>query len=133
MNLYTVHTKKHHKTNIDNTVLVKEGFCWPALFFGFLWFLYNKMWIEAAIVFAINVLLTLVQLQGYGHLETYELIKLGIALLLAANFNDLLRNNLTRNKYKLQDVVSGSNTENAEVKYLTNMLHRNTFVSGHNF
>ena len=31
-------------------MVVKVGFSWPAIIFGPLWFLFNKMWLTAAIV-----------------------------------------------------------------------------------
>ncbi len=31
--------------DLDRTVLIKDGFCWPALFFGLPWLLVRRMWL----------------------------------------------------------------------------------------
>lgn len=55
MRIYTV-LERRGKPSTDpdrDVVLVKEGFCWPALLFGPLWALIHRMWVVAAILAAV--------------------------------------------------------------------------------
>jgi hypothetical protein len=36
-------------------VVVKDGFSWPALIFGPLWFLLNRMWVNSVLVFSLEI------------------------------------------------------------------------------
>lgn len=63
MRLYTVHAERPGSVPVTGRarppVLLREGFSiWPFLF-GFLWFLANRLWIEAAAMFALSVALYL--------------------------------------------------------------------------
>ena len=42
---------------------VKQGFSWPALFFGVFWALFKRLWNVAAILFAIQLILHMLDLQ----------------------------------------------------------------------
>ena len=52
MTIFTSHLKPGRPP-----VMVKEGFSWGAAFFGWIWLLFHRAWIPAALVFAASLLL----------------------------------------------------------------------------
>ena len=130
MNIYTVYTKPNDPNALENAIFIKEGFSWFAAILHFFWAFYHRMWLVGAVLLAIEITLTSLQLRGYVQMETIESIKIGILLLIGANFNDLYRKNLEQKGYVFQDVISGKNEEEARCKYMTDILQCNTFGSG---
>ena len=64
MRLYTVQTRDSELSEPD-VVLIKEGFCWPALFLPLLWLIYRlQFWGLAAYLLATGLLSALVTLAG---------------------------------------------------------------------
>ena len=61
MRMYEVleRTVDPRKGAAGDFVLVKEGFCWPALLFGPLWALYHRMWVVAAGLVSVGVIIAL--------------------------------------------------------------------------
>ena len=61
MNVYTVHYRQEAANSLtglsEDTILVKDGFSWPALLFPLIWFLMNRMWIPAVIYVAFGVVM----------------------------------------------------------------------------
>ena len=63
MRVYTVHLQRFAPSPDRDAVVISEGFCWPAFFFGPLWALTHRMWFAAL-----------------GILSTYALIGLGAGI-----------------------------------------------------
>jgi hypothetical protein len=49
--IYTSHVKAGHPP-----VMVREGFCWSAAVFGWIWLLFHRAWVPAALLFATGLL-----------------------------------------------------------------------------
>jgi hypothetical protein len=123
MRLYTVHLPVHlmptagmpATDTAEQAVLVKEGFCWPALFVPLLWTLWHRMWWEALalLVFALAVG-ALDRLAG-GALPAL----LGVALQLwfGLQGNDLRRWALARQGWPEVAVVGGNTRDAATRRY----------------
>lgn len=60
-------TFKVYKHEFYGYEAVKQGFSWPALFFGFIWAMVKKLWKISAILFLAFVLLNL--LSGTGRVS----------------------------------------------------------------
>jgi hypothetical protein len=118
-----VETKKRgraHSTPEDSYVLVKEGFCWPALFFGPLWALAHGMWVIFLLLVAAVVGIAFApDLLGDGELPFW--LCSGLFLLLGIFGNDLRQWSLLRSGYDLVSVVSGTDLVDAERRLFTSM------------
>ena len=119
MRLYTVQHRPHGATGRAETldpdvVLVKEGFCWPALFIPIIWMLYRKqVWGLLAYLLLMVSLSVLIYFVGLGESATL-LLSLVLALLVAAQANDWRRWRLSARGYELVTVVAGGSLRQAE-------------------
>ena len=115
MRLYTVQNRPGMgDATAPDVVLIKEGFCWPALFAPLLWLLYRlQFWGLAAYLLATGLLSVLVTLTGMDTL-TGLLLSLVLSLLVAAVANDWRRWRLDAKGYELVTVVAASDLSHAE-------------------
>jgi len=60
--LYNIYRKKGGDHNIDDIEIIENKINYNALFFGFFWLLYNKIWIKGAIITAISIILMIFNL-----------------------------------------------------------------------
>ena len=87
-------------------MLVREGFSWAGFFFGFLYLAAHRAWIQAALFFAANVLLTAL-CYGYGSGAPF----LGLAVLQGLFARDMLRWSLAQRGYSEGPVVAGASRD----------------------
>ncbi len=115
MRLYTIHRRPGG--NGEEAAFVKEGFCWPALFLGPLWFLYHRLWLYAGlsllIALAVSGLLAALQVT----LPFQIAADASIAFLIAASANDLRRRKLELEGLDFVDVLMAPNLKTAESIY----------------
>lgn len=130
MNIYTIHIKENDPNQLENAIFIKEGFSWMGSVLHVFWTLYHKLWLVSFILFAIEAILAFLQIKGYLSEGVTEALKIGLLLLIGAHFNDLYRANLARKGYVLYGVVSGKNEDDAQYKFMSEMLQRSTFGSG---
>jgi ABC-type glucose/galactose transport system permease subunit len=94
-------------------VLVREGFSWGALLFGWLWLLFHRAWIPAALLFALNVILAVLT-----DSEVRLVLMTGIAVLQGLFGNDLRRWSLDRRGYTMAHVIAARNGDTALLRLL---------------
>jgi hypothetical protein len=105
----------------DSYVLVKEGFCWPGLFFGPLWALAAGMWVIFLLLVALGAAIFLLP-EAFGGSDSAEAWACGALLVLLGMFgNDLRQWSLARSGYALVSVVSGADLVDAERRLFTSM------------
>lgn len=117
MTLYTVHTPPEGRGDDDpqKVVFIKEGFCWPALFFPEIWLLVRRMWLVLAAYVAVIALLAV----GGEYLSD----DLGIGLIVlfrlffALEGNGLRRWTYESYGWKLAGIVEGGSLDEAEVRF----------------
>lgn len=124
MRTYTVHLPardpKADGIPVPETeaILIKEGFSWPALLFSFLWAIWHRLWLVAAGILALTIVLGLaVELAG-GDGLVRTVVSLGFALIVGITANDLRRWTLARHGVVEVDVVSGDDSDEALVRHL---------------
>jgi hypothetical protein len=88
-------------------VLVREGFSWGAAVFGWLWLLWQRAWIPAALVFALMLLVTRSGDRWAGALL------IGLVLLQGCFGRDLVRWSLRLRGYTDGPVVAARNVDGA--------------------
>ncbi|MSO64674.1 MAG: DUF2628 domain-containing protein [Alphaproteobacteria bacterium] len=114
MRVYSVHQSPDPLAD-EQIVLVKEGFCWPALLLPLIWPLVRGLWPVALGVVLVNVVLVVLALP--------ELITtaIGIAALVlyAAEANDLRRWMLRWRGWREVGVVTGRQRDEAERRFFS--------------
>jgi hypothetical protein len=101
----------------DRVTFVKDGFCWPALFFAVPWLLWHRMWwvLLGYLLVVIAIVLSMSPL-GPGHSATvYALMTFAVLFALLAN--GFRRWTLERRGYRLAGVVQGRRLEDAERRF----------------
>lgn len=100
-----------------NIVLVKDGFCWPALFFTPFWLMFRGMWL--VLILYIGVSLIFIGLSGAGYIsaEASFWVQIGLSLLFAFEANFLRKWTMQRGNYRHIGVSLGSNLKQAEVNF----------------
>ncbi len=97
--------------------LVKEGMCWPAFFFSFLWAAWHGLWWAAlallAAVLAVPAILAAAGADG----ATGSLFVLAIAAGVGGAANDWRGRALERRGRRQVAVVAGRNAEDAARRY----------------
>jgi len=98
--------------------LVKEGFSWPAFFFGFVWALCHRLWLVAAALIALGALLGAALEQFNLGPIAVSLTFFAFAVLVGLMGNDWRRAALNRRGYGEDGVVTASDMETALRRYL---------------
>jgi len=95
-------------------VFVKDGFCWPALFFGELWLLYRRLWLVLLLYIAVALGVSVAAAELGGPLPW---IAFGLArLLFALEGNSLRRGKLRSRGYTFVGVAEGRRST-AEIRF----------------
>jgi hypothetical protein len=94
--------------------MVLEGFSWAAAFFGWLWLLFHRAWVPAALLFAVGLLL----LRFSG---TFNAPAPALALFLLQGMfgRDLVRWSLAMRGYQPGPPVVAANQDGALARLLT--------------
>ena len=114
MRIYTIHRRSRGVLEEPEIRAVKEGFCWPGLFFGPLWAAWRGDWAVAAGLLAIVA----------AAVALADFLWLSLPLLLLAAFsvgfegNDLARWSLGRRGFAAAALAAGRNGADAEARFL---------------
>ena len=120
MRVYTVHIHPRRREPDRDIVLVKEGFCWPALFFSVLWAIWNGLWLVALLFLLLEAGLGLAfDIFLIGPLSQ---VALSVLLAVAIGFvaNDLRRWTLSRRGYQGAGAVVERDLIAAERRFFEN-------------
>ncbi|PSJ62157.1 DUF2628 domain-containing protein [Pseudaminobacter soli (ex Li et al. 2025)] len=102
----------------ERAVLVRDGFSLLAFLVPPLWLLWHRLWIEAALTFAIALALTaLAEVAGFG--VTGSLLSFLVSLYVGLEGSALRLAALRRRGWREWGVVEGRNMGEAEIRYLT--------------
>jgi len=117
MRHYTVQQRQDWDTGTDpDVVLIKEGFCWPALFVPLLWLIYHLQFLGLlAYLSATAILSAAVKYTGMEPLLGL-LLSVVLSLLVASLANDWRRWRLAAKGYELVAIAAADNLRQAEPK-----------------
>ena len=119
MAIYSVHNRPG-KSAAD-AVFVREGFAWPAFLFTVLWCLWHRMWLTAAIVFAVLAAISIAAgLLGLNETLT-SVFTLAASLVFGFEARDLQRRTLAATGYREVRLVSGGSLDDAELRYFASV------------
>ena len=118
MRIFTVHENPNPLAK-ESLVLIKDGFCWPALFFSFLWPLFEGLWFTTFISLGILTC-------GIVLIENFFISNNVIFLFLCFfNFiyafvaNDIRRMLIIRRGWQSVAIVQGKNFQKAEERFFS--------------
>ena len=115
MRLYSAHLHAPDSPRAGRTpVLVKEGFCWPCLFLGWIVLLLYRSWIAALLLGALSIVLAL----GLRGLPGAWAALLGWQLLIACFAHDLRRWELGLHGLQAGPLVAGPDRDAALLRLL---------------
>jgi hypothetical protein len=116
LRLYSVHLGRGDAP--EDAVLVKEGFCWPALFFGPFWAFYHRLWLWGLAWIAVALVLGMAGEALPSAAAYLSFASFALALLFAAEANDLRRRDLARRGWREVEVVGGTDDDTAARRFL---------------
>ena len=121
MKIFTLYTK-NSSSPLDSLKVVSEGFNIGAFIWSLLWLLYNQLW-DYFIVCSL-ILLCLINLFEYERLSSslLTIAMIIIPIVLGILGNDIIRKDLEKSGYKLIEIIAASSLDEAELKFLTNLL-----------
>jgi len=116
MKLYNAFIKKDQNGKIEDVVLLDEGFSFLAFLFGGLWFLFHRMWLNAAIIFAINYMLQSISNNAILSKLDVMFLETSFLIIVAYNANHWFGEHLARLGYQISGFVLANNKAEARIK-----------------
>jgi len=116
MRVYTVHENSDYDDE-RRVVLVKEGFCWPALFVTIIWTIYRRVWLGLGVYLVGLIAVGALELWLMPQASGFGLLDIAYALVVGAVANDFRRGSLKRRGYREVAVVIGETLDDAERRW----------------
>ena len=118
MQVFSIHLRPSALTPDNEAVLVKEGFCWPAFFFGPFWALFHRMWFTATSL--LSVLIGLVVAEAALRIDplTCSAVMLGAASIIGFCANDWRRNALDSGGWKIEGLSAAPDLDTALRRFI---------------
>jgi hypothetical protein len=118
MKLYNVLIKKNSADEIEDIVIIKDGFSLNAFLFSALWFLYHKMNKEFWILIAFNILFAVAaKIFNFSYIDDL-ILQTSFFYLVAINANNWLIEDLQKKDYQNLGVVFGKNLVEAKIRFI---------------
>jgi hypothetical protein len=95
---------------------VKQGWCWPAFFFGFIWAMAAKMWglgFGVLAAFIIAGAISGVSGAGGGAEALINIASIVLAIVFGINGNEWREKNLLSRGFELKETVTADNKDGA--------------------
>jgi hypothetical protein len=117
MTLYTVLEPPDSKQ--DRVALVPEGFAWGGFILTFIWALWHRLWVVAALLFAVSTgLSAAVSLELLGP-ALGSVLQFGIALLFGFEARQLQLRSMEGAGFRRAGLIQASSLEAAELVYFS--------------
>ncbi|MDO9161214.1 MAG: TIR domain-containing protein [Methylococcaceae bacterium] len=106
--------------------VVKQGWSWPAFFFGGLWALYKKLWAIGGALLGIAIFIQLIALDSYGEeaqaISAFgSIVSIVVSVVLGMNGNSWRESNLLSKGYQFKTTLSAATPEGAMALYLSSI------------
>jgi Protein of unknown function (DUF2628) len=128
LRFYSVHAEPWNPATTpqgaDRTVMVKEGFSWPAFLISLPWLIWHRMWIVLVLYLALAIGLAVLSEFGQVPDQAMAIASLVIALVLGLEGNSLRRWTLARRGYEEIGEVAAETPQAAEMRFFERRGHR---------
>ncbi len=118
MRFYSVHVRRHGLDPDRDLVLVKEGFSWPAFFLAFIWALWHRLWLAAAVILAAQAALSVAVVISGADRVSEVALSLGLSAVVGYLANDLRRRKLAKQGFAFAGVVVADDVDSALRRFL---------------
>tara|TARA_R110000868_G_scaffold11751_13_gene57351 strand:- start:11263 stop:11700 length:438 start_codon:yes stop_codon:yes gene_type:complete len=118
MRVFTIHLRRTALSPDRDAVLIKEGFCWPAFFFGPFWALCHRMWFVFLGICAVMILMAVAEAALHVDPVSYGAVSLGISVLIGFSGNDWRRTALAARGWEMRGLSAAADTDTAFRRFL---------------
>jgi hypothetical protein len=115
--VYTYHELPGTSALIDEPVLVREGFNWPAALFTAVWALWHGLWVPAVGILVISAVLEAGLAFSGADTVTQIAAAVGVAAIVGYCANDWRRNKLRKRGYRLSGIVAADSVDTARRRW----------------
>ena len=117
LKVYTVHLRQPVRDAERDIVLVREGFSWGAFLVSVLWALWNRLWLVAIVLMALELVLPLVA--GWAGLGAASggILSIALAVLAGLFGNDLKRWTMEGRGYAEVALVAARSPDEAQQRF----------------
>lgn len=101
--------------------VVKQGWCWPAFFFSFIWAMVSKMWalgVGALIGFLVLGIVVDISVPANMQDGIINLVAIAVNIYFGSSGNQLREKNLLSRGFELKDTVTAANKDGAVALFL---------------
>ncbi len=127
MSLYSIYLKNNKDDQIEDVICLKDGFSWPAFFFGPFWFIYHKMLKEFLILIIVNIFFTNLSWNNFlGNIDFF-ILQIGFAILVAINANFWRDLSLKKKNYQFCSSIISDNSELACARFIEGLTNDKNF------
>lgn len=117
MRVYTYHEVPGASPLVEDPILIKEGFNWPAALFTVVWAVWHGLWLVALIILAAGVALeAALYLLGADPI-TQMAASAGLAAIVGFGGNDWRRRALGKQGYRFEGLVAAESVESARRRW----------------
>ena len=118
MQVFTIHLRQSAVIPGRDAVLVKEGFCWLAFFFGPFWALWHRMWLTCLCMLSVLIASGAAEVAFQLNPLTFSAVMIGIATIIGFCANDWRRAKLTRLGWKMEGLSAASDRDLALRRFI---------------
>ena len=118
MKFYAVHLRRHGLDPDRDVVLVKEGFSWPAFLLSFVWALWHRLWLAAALFGLAQAAISLGIYLVHPDPVSQTVLSLGLAAIIGYLAADIRQHKLARQGFAFAGVVVGNDVDQAYRRFL---------------
>lgn len=120
--LYSVYLKPADMNLPEKSVFIQDGFSFSAFFLNIIWAIYHKAWLLVGIALAFSIILEVLR-QHFGMSEAaITIMNLGFYIWFGLEANSIREYSLEKAGYNLIDIVSGKNIDEAQKKFVDNLV-----------
>ena len=121
MKLFNIYLKKSDNQTIEDLVVIKDGFSFPAFWFSIFWFLQHRMWKEClGLVLISSIFISVLHNKGwFGSFDTLIIVS-GFLLIVGLNANYWYEQHLLAQQYQFVGCVFGENKDEAKLRFISN-------------
>lgn len=124
MSVYTVQAPNDAfgEPDVEKAIFLREGFSWPAFFFGIFWLAAQGLWLSTALWLVMCCVFAWLAIWHFDFGTSFWIF-LALRILLGLEANGLRRRKLAGRRYRLVDIVSADALESAERVFFNRWPH----------